>query len=706
MEFRYSSVVDPSTYDTQGLCDGIPVRYHRNAELEEIGILKCHKDWRKSMGPLGLYGGCFGPRWNFLSVTVPECLPERLEILGYLTEAGLLFDDVIDMASPQGDHGDYYKSAFKSIREGDIGNGVLQLQSGKGYILMHAAREMIALSEAEATTTIEGWLKAADEMSRQPRDEYFKTEVEYLEYRMKNVGSLVWYGIVTFGMGIIIPKEEVDIAHELSKTAYLSFLLGNDFYSYQKEYEAAQHSGRGQIVNIILVLMSEHDISEAEAKILCMKKLRDSAIEYQRIVRDAKERTDISPETKRYLEALLYTISGNLAWSSECPRYHGNAHYNARQLRLVEEAVTRSKRTSSLGDSAQNARLSEDTTLATLHGHDTSPAPAREDLEHIRALLDMVGTGLVLSAADLRALSSKKIKASPEADHSAQLNGIQKSDLSQSYPPQWDTRLVEAPYQYLVSLPSKGVREMAIRALNDWLDDLQDGSQLRRGKPSTHTVFGLAQTVNSANYHFLIALEEMQKLGDTQSMGIFMEEVKSLHIGQSLDIHWTQNLVCPSVEEYFQMVEGKTGGLFRVIGRLMSLHATASHALDMNDLCNTLGRFYQIRDDYQNLYTEQKGFCEDLDEGKYSLPVIHLMQTNPEDPVLRNIWMQRRANNGCSVSHKRAILAMMHESGSLLFTAEHARSLQAQVLAKVGEIEALTGARNAQMRMIMKMLEI
>lgn len=33
------------------------------------------------------------------------------------------------------------------------------------------------------------------------------------------------------------------------------------------------------------------------------------------------------------------------------------------------------------------------------------------------------------------------------------------------------------------------------------------------------------------------------------------EELKRLYIGQSLDLHWTCNMICPSVNEYLSMVE-------------------------------------------------------------------------------------------------------------------------------------------------------
>lgn len=92
MEYLYSTVVDPSTYETDGLAEGIPLRIHAYPELEEKGTLRAQEDWREVVGPVNDYRGGLGPRYSFMAVAVPECLPDRLEIISYANEFAFLHD--------------------------------------------------------------------------------------------------------------------------------------------------------------------------------------------------------------------------------------------------------------------------------------------------------------------------------------------------------------------------------------------------------------------------------------------------------------------------------------------------------------------------------------------------------------------------------------------------------------------------------------
>ena len=92
MQFKYSTVENPSTYDTEGLCEGIPLRRHVAADLEEIGTFRAQEDWRRYVGPMDDYKGGLGPRFSFMTVSVPECLPDRLDIISYANELAFLHD--------------------------------------------------------------------------------------------------------------------------------------------------------------------------------------------------------------------------------------------------------------------------------------------------------------------------------------------------------------------------------------------------------------------------------------------------------------------------------------------------------------------------------------------------------------------------------------------------------------------------------------
>ena len=106
---------------------------------------------------------------------------------------------------------------------------------------------------------------------------------------------------------------------------------------------------QGFVVNVISVLMEGHSVSEEEAKAICREKIKATIFDFRKMVKDTNERTDVSVELKKYLEALLYSLSGNLVWSLEFPRYHRWASYNERQLHWMKNGIPKTDKVSANG---------------------------------------------------------------------------------------------------------------------------------------------------------------------------------------------------------------------------------------------------------------------------------------------------------------------------------------------------------------------
>lgn len=85
--------------------------------------------------------------------------------------------------------------------------------------------------------------------------------------------------------------------------------------------------------------MREHDCSEEEAREICRERIRVENAKYVRVVKDTRTRTDLSDDVKRYIEVMQYTLSGNVAWSTQCPRYNEGAKWNELQLLRAKYGV-------------------------------------------------------------------------------------------------------------------------------------------------------------------------------------------------------------------------------------------------------------------------------------------------------------------------------------------------------------------------------
>lgn len=92
MDFVFSREVDPSLYETHGLANGVPLRLHLDDVKETQGALRAQSDWTKYVSPVENYKGGLGDSYTFIRVTVPECIPERLEIISYANEFAFLYD--------------------------------------------------------------------------------------------------------------------------------------------------------------------------------------------------------------------------------------------------------------------------------------------------------------------------------------------------------------------------------------------------------------------------------------------------------------------------------------------------------------------------------------------------------------------------------------------------------------------------------------
>ena len=85
--------------------------------------------------------------------------------------------------------------------------------------------------------------------------------------------------------------------------------------------------------------MKEHNCGEAEARERLKQRIRIEVAKYVQTVKDSKTRTDLSDESKRYIDVMQYTLSGNAAWSTQCPRYHADAKWNELQLLRAKYGV-------------------------------------------------------------------------------------------------------------------------------------------------------------------------------------------------------------------------------------------------------------------------------------------------------------------------------------------------------------------------------
>ena len=202
-------------------------------------------------------------------------------------------------------------------------------------------------------------------------------------------------------------------------------------------------------------------------------------------------------------------------------------------------------------------------------------------------------------------------------------------------------------------------------------DDIMDNDDLRRGKPTTHKVYGIAFAINGGDGLFAKAfqaiaraklpLEKKQKV-----LTLFSDAIFDVIEGQAMDMAFeTREDV--SINDYLEMIARKTGRLIENsvdIGAVCG-GATEEQSKALDKYGFSIGRAFQIQDDVIGITGDPtktgKAAGNDIREGKKTLIVLHALE-NSKDPL---ILKKALGNKNATKEEISKAIKFLEETGSI-----------------------------------------
>lgn len=170
------------------------------------------------------------------------------------------------------------------------------------------------------------------------------------------------------------------------------------------------------------------------------------------------------------------------------------------------------------------------------------------------------------------------------------------------------------------------------------IDDIEDRSQLRRGKKCTYLKYGTGIALNAGNFWYFQSINMIYSSDLTQKqkeklVKHLVEEMTRLHLGQAMDIFWAERKIYNvSWGDYQKMSEYKTGSMLKFAiltgGILSGLNQKRVEQLSL--IAAKMGLAFQIRDDILDIIANNnewgKKKDQDLYEGKLTSVIVKTLE--------------------------------------------------------------------------------
>jgi octaprenyl-diphosphate synthase len=213
-------------------------------------------------------------------------------------------------------------------------------------------------------------------------------------------------------------------------------------------------------------------------------------------------------------------------------------------------------------------------------------------------------------------------------------------------------------------------------------DDIIDGANTRRGRPSANTTWGNEKCVLAGDWLYMQAFRVALEEKNLQILDLLIGLTQQMVEGELLQIQKLGKAV--SEAEYYDLIFRKTACLFSVSMRMGAVLAGATEAEEnaMATYGRAVGLAFQIVDDVLDLTaTEEvlgKPVASDLREGKATLAVIHAFDhgTAADRKAIQRVLDDRSFEN---VSRQQ-IQELLSRNGSVEYAmaAAHRYSAQAR----------------------------
>ncbi|CAF0989874.1 unnamed protein product [Adineta steineri] len=320
----------------------------------------------------------------------------------------------------------------------------------------------------------------------------------YIELRRNTCYGPMTYTLIEFSLGFDLPDE--CLANETLKGLMNCMIYAagwaNDIYSFNVEQSEGQY-------NLISVLMNANPpLSIQQAMDQAGQMVIDEYAHFERLQRQLPSwGADIDDQVEKYVDGLGKVIRGNLCWCFETQKYFGSETEEVKRTRCIKLLPPTTTVQENLLHSQKNAKVSSSTHKGKDNAHQLND-------------------------------SQNKMNHNMDINSNGNLDDILE------------------PFNYLKSLPGKNVRSKLIEALNYWfqvseekfkiideimgmlhnasllMDDIEDGSALRRGSPVAHLIYGTPLTINAAELVCFLAIQKAYTLNNPNVGRILIDSSK------------------------------------------------------------------------------------------------------------------------------------------------------------------------------------